>query len=291
MQEVDIIPRIWYTRFSRDHPAGLIRLAARSAVAKIHQRRNRAQQFVTELNQGNLESIRQFVATDFFAHSPAADEPNATQVYYDLLSDLKAAFPNLSLALENVRAEDDLLKGRSTLSGSHDGALWGAPASDVSVTWAVDVALRPINGQFAVKLENLATPEILGVLRQIKVVPPPEDMDKPPKYPVSLPEILLKVLFTGQVADKPCSHVADIQVTEPTVDVCQECVALGDEWPALRMCLICGYVGCCDMAKNKHMKAHYEQTGHPVFRSIHMNEGWIWCYPDNAFYSQRILDN
>jgi predicted ester cyclase len=251
---------------------------------------SRAQQFVTELNQGNLESIRQFVATDFFAHSPAADEPNATEVYYDLLSDLKAAFPNLNLALENVRAEDDLLRGRLTLSGRQDGALWGAPASGASVTWAVDVALRPINGQFAVKLENLAMPDILGVLRQIDLVPPPEDMDKPPKHPVSVPDILLKVVFTGQVADKPCSHKADIQVTETTVDVCQDCVALGDIWPALRMCLICGYVGCCDTSKHKHMKAHFEQTGHSIFRSIRMDEGWIWCYECNACFTKQTLE-
>jgi predicted ester cyclase len=251
---------------------------------------SRAQQFVAELNQGNLESIRQFIAADFFAHSPTADEPNATDVYYDLLSDLKAAFPDLSLTLENVRAEEDLLKGRLTLSGSQDGALWGVPALGTSVTWAVDVALRPINGQFAVKLENLAPPDILGVLRQMELVPPPEDMDKPPKYPVTVPDILLKVVFTGQVADKPCSHLGDIQVTEPTVDVCQECVALGDIWPALRMCLICGYVGCCDTAKHKHMKAHYEQTGHTIFRSIRMDEGWIWCYECNAFFTKQTLE-
>jgi len=250
----------------------------------------RVQQFVAELNQGNLESLQQYIAADFFAYSPTTDEPNATEVYYDLASDLKTAFPDLSVAVQYLRPEGDLLKGQLGLSGTHDGALWGAPASGNSVTWTVDIALRPINGGFAIKLENLSMPEILGVLRQIDLVPPPEDMDKPPKYPVSIPEILLKVVFTGQVADKPCSHLADIKVTEPAVDVCEDCVAQSDIWPALRMCLICGYVGCCDTSKNKHMKQHHEQVGHSIFRSIRMDEGWIWCYECNAFFTSRTLE-
>jgi CPA2 family monovalent cation:H+ antiporter-2 len=249
----------------------------------------KVQAFVAELNQGNLESIQQYVAGDFFAYSPAADEPDATQVYYDLISDLKTAFPDLNLAVQDLSAEGDLLKGQLTLSGTHGGPLWGVPATGNSVNWVADVAVRPINGQFAVKLENLAVPEILGVLRQIELVPPADQMDKPPKHPVVIPEILLKVVFTSQVADKPCSHLDDIKVTEPAVDVCQECVDLGDIWPALRMCLTCGYVGCCDTSKHKHMKQHYEQTGHPIFRSIRMDEGWIWCYEDNAFFTTRTL--
>jgi uncharacterized UBP type Zn finger protein len=112
-------------------------------------------------------------------------------------------------------------------------------------------------------------------------------MDLPPPHPVVIPEIIFKVIFTGQVADKPCSHLGMVQVTEPTTDVCQQCVESGDIWPALRMCLVCGFVGCCDTSVNKHMKAHYQETGHPIFRSIRMDEGWVWCYEDNAFFEKR----
>jgi uncharacterized UBP type Zn finger protein len=56
------------------------------------------------------------------------------------------------------------------------------------------------------------------------------------------------------------------------------------------MCLTCGFVGCCDTSKNKHMKAHYEETGHPLFRSIRLQESWVWCYEDNAFFSGKILE-
>jgi uncharacterized UBP type Zn finger protein len=116
-------------------------------------------------------------------------------------------------------------------------------------------------------------------------------MDQPTPYPVVVPEFLVRVLFTGQVADKECSHLELIQVTEPLADVCNTCVEMGDIWPALRMCLVCGFIGCCDTAKNKHMKSHYEEKGHPIFRSIRLDEGWIWCYEDNAFFSKDVLEN
>ena len=56
------------------------------------------------------------------------------------------------------------------------------------------------------------------------------------------------------------------------------------------MCLTCGYVGCCDTSKNKHMKQHYQQTGHPLFRSLHLAESWVWCYVDNVLFSGRVLE-
>jgi len=60
-------------------------------------------------------------------------------------------------------------------------------------------------------------------------------------------------------------------------------------YPALRMCLVCGYVGCCGAAKGRHMAKHYEATGHPIFRSIQGDDGWIWCYADDAFFGRETL--
>jgi uncharacterized UBP type Zn finger protein len=110
-----------------------------------------------------------------------------------------------------------------------------------------------------------------------------------PKTPSRLrfPEVVLKLIYTRQLAEKPCAHLDLIRFHQPTSDVCRDCTALGDSWPNLRMCLICGYVGCCDTSKNKHMKKHVEESGHPLIRSIEPAEGWVWCYEDEAFLSAR----
>jgi uncharacterized UBP type Zn finger protein len=80
-----------------------------------------------------------------------------------------------------------------------------------------------------------------------------------------------------------CTHLDQIQFTEPAVRVCEECVALGDRWVHLRMCLICGHVGCCDNSRNKHATAHYHSSGHALVRSIEPGDTWAWCYVDRVF--------
>lgn len=78
----------------------------------------------------------------------------------------------------------------------------------------------------------------------------------------------------------PCSHTNMIKVTTSTLKVCEDCVEMGDHWVHLRMCLTCGYVGCCDSSKNKHARAHFENSKHPIIRSIESGEDWRYCYLD-----------
>jgi len=247
------------------------------------------QQFASELNQGNINSVRQYMAADYFNYSPKDDEPKAYDTYFGILSDIKAAMSDLHIELANLNLEDDLITGIMTISGTTDGPLWGAPATNKSVSWTVNISIRTVDDRFALKLEGVTVPELIGTLRQIDMVPPPEKMDSPHIYPVQIPETILQVLFNGEMAEKECDHLQNIRVYETDEDECQQCVAQGDVWPALRMCLVCGFVGCCDTSKNKHMKQHYEETGHGIFRSIRLDEGWGWCYADNAFFSSRRL--
>ncbi len=93
----------------------------------------------------------------------------------------------------------------------------------------------------------------------------------------------LRKLWTGTTEERPCSHVDLMQeVTPSNTEVCSECVELDDDWLHLRICLICGYVGCCDLAKNHHMLNHHKETGHPLIQSFQTDEDWIWCYEDEA---------
>lgn len=93
----------------------------------------------------------------------------------------------------------------------------------------------------------------------------------------------LRRLWTGQFSEKTCGHLDMIREVEAASDVCDRCVASGDKWPALRMCLTCGHVGCCEQAKNQHALKHFRDTGHPLVRP-HKTPGmsWKWCYVDEA---------
>jgi len=75
----------------------------------------------------------------------------------------------------------------------------------------------------------------------------------------------------------PCSHVPNVLVP-PKSAGCEECLATGDEWVHLRLCVHCGHVGCCDSSKNRHAHRHFEATGHAVIASLEPGEDWMWCY-------------
>lgn len=81
-----------------------------------------------------------------------------------------------------------------------------------------------------------------------------------------------------------CKHFSQIQSVTPSANGCEECLAMGDHWVHLRMCLICGHVGCCDSSKNKHATKHFHQTQHPIAKSIEPGEEWGWCYVDEMFF-------
>jgi len=77
-----------------------------------------------------------------------------------------------------------------------------------------------------------------------------------------------------------CTHLDQIKIRKTDKHVCEDCVKLGDTWVHLRMCLVCGNVGCCDSSKNKHATKHFHKTTHPLMRSIERGESWVWCYVD-----------
>ena len=81
-----------------------------------------------------------------------------------------------------------------------------------------------------------------------------------------------------------CEHMDQVQdVTPKTPEGCEECLEMGDTWVHLRLCLICGHVGCCNNSKNKHASKHFAATGHPIIRSFEPGETWMWCYEDEEF--------
>ncbi|WP_309570823.1 cation:proton antiporter [Deinococcus sp.] len=76
-----------------------------------------------------------------------------------------------------------------------------------------------------------------------------------------------------------CEHAeANAGPVTPESDVCLECVALGDTWVHLRVCMTCGHVGCCDSSKNRHATRHAQTRQHPVIRSAEPGENWAYCY-------------
>ncbi|MGB7639049.1 MAG: UBP-type zinc finger domain-containing protein [Nitrososphaeraceae archaeon] len=78
---------------------------------------------------------------------------------------------------------------------------------------------------------------------------------------------------------KNCEHFAGVDQNDitPKTSGCEECEKEGTDWVALRMCLICGHVGCCDSSIGVHATNHFHKTGHTVMVAL-PNKQWKWCY-------------
>jgi uncharacterized UBP type Zn finger protein len=81
-----------------------------------------------------------------------------------------------------------------------------------------------------------------------------------------------------------CPHVTAIQPVRPvTTEGCVACLRIGSPWVHLRLCLTCGFVGCCDSSPNRHARKHAATAGHPIVQSFEPGEDWRWCYVDETY--------
>ena len=76
-----------------------------------------------------------------------------------------------------------------------------------------------------------------------------------------------------------CDHLESTPAieTEPEPE-CGDCLREGTRWVALRQCLECGNLGCCDSSPRRHATRHFHDTLHPVMESAEPGEDWRWCY-------------
>ncbi len=88
------------------------------------------------------------------------------------------------------------------------------------------------------------------------------------------------MLYRQALGQKGCDHLKLIKDVTPSAGGCEACLKMGDTWVHLRLCLICGHVGCCDNSKNKHATKHFTGTGHPIVKSLEPGENWMWCFVD-----------
>jgi hypothetical protein len=91
----------------------------------------------------------------------------------------------------------------------------------------------------------------------------------PPRYPFEM----------AHTPRNACPHL-DASKTAATSGsrACDECGLERN----LRLCLTCGYVGCCE-SEGAHDTAHYQKTGHPLITPHRSEARWLWCYACGAY--------
>jgi uncharacterized UBP type Zn finger protein len=83
---------------------------------------------------------------------------------------------------------------------------------------------------------------------------------------------------------KTCHHLtAETSPITPGTSGCADCEKEGImDWIGLRLCTICGHVGCDDSSKGMHATKHCVNTGHAVIVVL-PDRTWKWCYIDKLY--------
>ena len=81
--------------------------------------------FAEAVQTGNFEAFKEVVSPENIDHDPAAGQVQGPEGYRMFFSGMRTAFPDMSVALETVVADEDSIAFAYTLTGTHTGPLMG----------------------------------------------------------------------------------------------------------------------------------------------------------------------
>lgn len=129
-----------------------------------------SQQFGEAINNAQLGAFREIIAPSFVDRDPAPGQeagPDGLIMFHETL---RAAFPDLSVNVEQMVADDDSVSIAYTISGTHQGNFLGIPPTGRPITARGMQISRFQNGQM---VERWGSSDELGILQQIGAYPSP----------------------------------------------------------------------------------------------------------------------
>jgi steroid delta-isomerase-like uncharacterized protein len=124
--------------------------------------------FAEAVNSGNFDIFDQVVAPDCVDHDPAAGQVVGPAGYRMFFSGMRAAFPDMAVALETMVADDDTIAFAYTLTGTHKGSLMGIPPSGKKVRIR---GLQISKFKGGKMVERWGSSDELTLLKQIGAIP------------------------------------------------------------------------------------------------------------------------
>ncbi len=118
------------------------------------------------VNQGRLAVVDAVLAPTDHAALPDAGNP---QTVKDLLGQYRRAVPDAQWTIEEQIAEGDTVVTRVTARGTHQGPLWGLPATGKRMEMR-GVLISRCRGEAIVA--QWGQTDLLGLLQQLGVMPP-----------------------------------------------------------------------------------------------------------------------
>lgn len=120
-------------------------------------------------NQGILDVTDELIAPECINHeAPPGVNNRGPESLRMVITMLRAAFPDLRFAIEELIAEGDIVAGRLTMNGTHQGALMGMPPTGRAVRQNHMHFVRLLDGK---AIEHWGVRDDVGMMRQLGTFP------------------------------------------------------------------------------------------------------------------------
>lgn len=122
------------------------------------------QKFGSAVNSGQLELLRDVIASHVVDHDPAPDQGVGPEGYIRMFAALRTSFPDLAVSVDQIVTDDDKIAIAYTMTGTQKGEFFGvAPTGRKIRARGVQIA-RFQDGKM---VERWGSSDQLGILQQI----------------------------------------------------------------------------------------------------------------------------
>lgn len=124
--------------------------------------------FESVVNKGDISAMHTIMAENFTDHYASPDQPPGIEGFAQFLKMVSTAFPDISVIIEDIIAEEDKVAVRLTITGTHSGMLLGKiHPTGKKIFWSGIDILRIKNGKIT---DRWSQRDLLGMMRQIGVI-------------------------------------------------------------------------------------------------------------------------
>jgi len=121
------------------------------------------------INAGDIDGFGDLLAADFVEHEETPGLAPTREGVMDFMRMNRAAFPDMRMVVEDVMAAGDKVVARVRITGTHQGAFMGMPATGKSVDVQLIDIIRFADDGLA--HEHWGVMDALAMMQQLGAVP------------------------------------------------------------------------------------------------------------------------
>jgi steroid delta-isomerase-like uncharacterized protein len=123
------------------------------------------QRFIEEVfNRGRLEATDELLSPSYVLHDAPPGTPSGPEGVRQIVSTFRGAFPDLKITIEDQVSEGDRVCSRTTMRGTHQGAIFGVAPTGRTVTMSGLTMVRIVDGRL---VESWVKNDVMGLMGQL----------------------------------------------------------------------------------------------------------------------------